>query len=64
LSRAFYYALELEIHTLHSKTLKGRDLLKDQDMDGRIIKWMLGQSDLRICTGLIWLRIKIVDGLF
>jgi hypothetical protein len=43
-----------------SEHLKGGDLLGDVGIDGRIIlKWMLRKYVERLCTGFIWLHIRI-----
>jgi hypothetical protein len=41
-----------------SESLKRRDRFKDLDVDGRIIlKWILEKLDVKVCSGLICLRI-------
>jgi hypothetical protein len=39
-----------------------RDHFGDLGINGRISKWVLNKQDLRIWTGLIWLRIRPVAG--
>jgi hypothetical protein len=37
---------------------------EDVSIEGRIIlKWILSKSNWKICTGSVWLRIRIRDGL-
>jgi hypothetical protein len=37
--------------------LRERDHLKDQGVDGRILRWIFSKWDVGAWTGLIWLRI-------
>ena len=40
-----------------------RDYLENPDVDGRIIlRWIFSEWDVRLWTGLIWLRIGTVGG--
>jgi hypothetical protein len=42
-----------------------RDHWEDVDVGGRIIsKWVLERQDEVVWTGLIWLRIETIGGLF
>jgi hypothetical protein len=47
-----------------SENLKGRDLLVDLGVDGKIIlEWILGKWNRKVGTGFIWLRIGTSSGL-
>jgi hypothetical protein len=39
-------------------SLKGGDSLQNQGVDGRVVlKWILKEQCVYMCTGLVWLRI-------
>jgi len=45
------------------ENLRERDHLEDSGIDRRIIlRWIFRKWDVRVCTGLIWLRIRTGGG--
>jgi len=45
------------------ENLKGRDHSEDLDIDGKILKWMLGKWCEKVWAGYIWLSITTSGGI-
>jgi hypothetical protein len=43
--------------------LKGKDHSEDLDVDGRILKWIVGKYGVRVWIAFNWLRIGTYGGL-